>query len=145
MLTIISLPRRKCLELCEFFPFHCKYAHSLFWYLGSVLSTLGIWSCYLDLRCRYSFSITIIINLLVTAWEDSDIYFRLNSDYKVPTKSCVPGLLGGLALIWENPASGAGISEIKRLSICDRKENSHIYSEMEKTCRVPSICDAEER
>jgi len=47
-------------------------------------------------------------------------------DYKVPTKSCVPGLLGGLALIWENPASGAGISEIKRLSICDRKENAHI-------------------
>jgi len=25
-----------------------------------------------------------------------------------------------------------------------RKENAHIYSEMEKTCRVPSICHAEE-
>jgi len=38
----------------------------------------------------------------------------------------MPGLLGGLALIWENPASRAVISEIKRLSICDRKENAHI-------------------
>jgi len=55
---LISLPRGKCSELWKFFPFHCKYAHTLFWYLGIVFSTPRIRSCYLDLRYGYSFSIT---------------------------------------------------------------------------------------
>ena len=128
------------MELCKFFPFHCKYAHSLFWYLGSVLSTPGIRSCDLDLRCRYSFSIT---NTILSSLSDYSQHFGdklclylvktdftlyipphitnlLGShsvggfgyilpvehcDYKVPTKSCVPGLLGGSAVVPENPAS----------------------------------------
>jgi len=56
----------------QVFPFHCKHAHSLFWYLGSILSTPGIRSCYLDLRCRYFFSIT---NTILSSLSDYSQHF----------------------------------------------------------------------
>ena len=57
------------------FPFHRKYAHSTFWYLGSVLSTYGIRSCCLDVRCQYSFSITNAILGLVISLSDYSQHF----------------------------------------------------------------------
>ena len=59
----------------QVFPFHRKYAHSIFWYLGSVLSTHGIRSCYLDVRGRYSFSITNTILGLVISLSDYSQHF----------------------------------------------------------------------
>ena len=63
----------------SFFPFHCKYAHSLFWYLGSVLSAPGIRSifvasfhCYHQTRssthCRFQCHLVQIAIPLAFSW-----------------------------------------------------------------------------
>jgi len=92
------------------FLWQIQYLVSLFHYLIT-LSTLET-NCVYSLWRRIQHSILVYIPLHITNLLSSHsiggfgyILLVEHCDYKVLTKSCMPGLLGGSALVLENPVS----------------------------------------